>query len=255
MILEALVWATQRKAAGAAASGVAAEQAAIVARYLRCRRAWRPHLRRCRDFVFAGAHHARRRGRALVLGSGALLDIPLAALAREFAEVVLVDAAHPLHARLQAWRLGNVVVRPLSLVAADAHPPAYRSWRTELPPADYVVASMLLSQLPPPRAADPGTAWRHALIAAALDDLVRGGEALCVITETARIVRPRGGRARSEDPLAGVVPPPALGAWDWDLAPPGEGVDGAQVVLRVAACLRPAEAASWLVDTAPPARP
>jgi hypothetical protein len=247
MILEALVWATQRRAAGAAASGVAAEQAAIVARYLRCRHAWRPHLGRCRDVVLAGARHAKRRGRALVLGSGALLDIPLAALAREFGEVVLVDAVHPLHARLQARRLGNVGMRTLSLVAAEARPPAYRSWRAELPPADYVVASMLLSQLPPPRAADPDAPWRRALIAAALDDLTQGDETLCVITETARLVRPRRGPEHREDPLAGVTPPPACAAWDWDLAPPGEGLDGAQVVLRVAAALRAAGGA-WLRD-------
>lgn len=243
MIVEALVWATQRRAAGAAASGVAAEQAAIVARYLRCRRAWRPHLRRCRDFVLAGAARAPRRRRAVVLGSGALLDIPLADLARLFGEVVLIDAAHPLHARLQARRLGNVDVQALSLVAADARPPSYRSWREHVAPADYVVASMLLSQLPPPRAADPGVAWRGALIGAALDDLARGDETLCVITETARAVRPRGGPPFHEDPLAGVAPPPALESWDWELAPPGEG--GAGVVLRVGAGLRPA-GGPWL---------
>lgn len=245
MIVEALVWATQRRAAGAAASGVAAEQAAIVARYLRCRTAWGPHLRRCRDVVLDGARRATDRRRAIVLGSGALLDIPLAALARLFGEVLLVDAVHPLHARLQALRLGNVALRTLSLVAPDARPPAYRSWRAELPPADYVVASMLLSQLPPPRAADPDAQWRRALIAAALGDLTRGDETLCVITETARTVRPRHGPERHEDPLAGVTPPPACADWDWELAPPGEGADGASVVLSVAASLRPAGGA-WL---------
>jgi len=78
MIIEALAFATQRAAPGARATGVAAEQAAIVARYIRCRRAWLPHLARCRTFVQSAVARTRQRRRAVVLGSGPLLDIPLA---------------------------------------------------------------------------------------------------------------------------------------------------------------------------------
>jgi hypothetical protein len=246
MILEALIWATQRADRGARMSGVAAEQAAIVARYLRRRQEWRPHLARCRGFLAEAARAGGRQDRAVVLGSGALLDIPLRELSRRFREVVLVDAVHPLHARLLAWRLGNVVVRTMSLVAPGSDPPAYRSWRGANPRADRVISSMLLSQLAPPRSTAPGEAWRHALVADALDDLARGEEAACLVTETARIVGRPGARPRIEDPLHGVAPPPARETWDWRLAPPGEHADGTHVDLRVAASFRPQGKCDWL---------
>lgn len=246
MIIEALAFATQRAAPGARATGVAAEQAAIVARYIRCRRAWLPHLARCRAFVQSAVARTRQRRRAVVLGSGPLLDIPLAALSAAFDEVILVDAVHPLHARLAARRLGNVVALPFSLVAHGASPPTYRSWRHAVAGADIVVASMLLSQLPPPRATDPRAGWRRALVADALADLGAGGEAACLVTETACVIHGPGEGRSEEDPLHGVPAPPALERWQWALAPPGERGDGAEVVLQVSACLRLAGEGAWL---------
>jgi hypothetical protein len=245
MILEALFRATQRAGSYARASGVAAEQAAIVGRFLRCRGAWRPHLERCRAFVRAAAEETPRSERVVVLGSGPLLDIPLAALARRFREVVLVDAAQPLHARLLAWRLGNVAAYPLSMVVVEGDRPVYRSWRHATGTADLVVASMLLSQLPPPRAPDAGAAWSRDLVAAALADLQAGNEAVCLITETARRIERPGAPARIEDPLYGVSPPQACATWEWQLAPPGERADGKRIVLGIAACLRPGGCNAW----------
>lgn len=246
MIVEAFVFATQMTAPGARANGIASEQAAIAARYLRCRGQWRPHLENCRSFILAGAEKARRSRRAVVLGSGCLLDIPLGGLSRRFEEVVLVDAAQPLHARMAARRLGNVTPIALSLVAMARDFPVYRSWRDAVPEADYVVASMLLSQLPPPRAASPGTHWRRALIADALRDLCDGPETTCLVTEIARDLRGPGGERHAEDPLLGVAAPPALARWKWLLAPPGEHADGTIVELDVSASLRPAGQAEWI---------
>lgn len=53
-------------------------------------------------------------GRAVVLGSGSLFDVPLDALAERFGRVDLVDLAHPRSARLAAQRRPNV-----RLVEAD----------------------------------------------------------------------------------------------------------------------------------------
>ena len=246
MIVEAFVFATQMTAPGARANGIASEQAAIVARYLRCRSQWQPHLENCRSFILAGAEKARGSRRAVVLGSGCLLDIPLAGLSRRFEEVVLVDAAQPLHARMAARRLGNVRPVALSLVAMGPASPVYRSWRGTVREADYVVASMLLSQLPPPRAVTPGTDWRRDLIAAALADLCTGAEAACLITETSCNLRGSGGETQAEDPLHGVAAPPALERWGWPLAPPGERADGMVVELDVCASLRPSGDEGWM---------
>lgn len=246
MILESLVFATQRTAPGARSAGIAAEQAAIAARYLRCREAWRPHLERCRAFILAGASQVARRRRVFVLGSGCLLDIPLFGLSRLFEQVVLVDAAQPLHARIAAWRHGNVEARTLSFVTTGLDVPRYRSWREALPEPDYIVASMLLSQLPPPRAGSADLHWRRALMAEALEDISAGREATCLITETSCILRRRGTEPEAQDPLLGVVSPPPLERWRWLLAPPGERKDGMIVELDVSASLRSSAGTGWL---------
>lgn len=248
MILEALVRVSQRTGSYGRASGVAAEQAAIVGRYFRCRGAWRPHLERCRAFVRAAAEDTPGRGRAVVLGSGPLLDIPLGALARCFREVVLVDAAQPLHARLLAWKYGNVVALAQSLVAVEGDQLVYRSWRHAIGSADIVIVSMLLSQLPPPRAPGKGAARSRDLVAAALADLQAGDETICLISETIRHIERPGMPPRIEDPLHGVPMPPTCAAWEWQLAPPGERADGTQILLGIAACLRPAGSDAWVTD-------
>lgn len=251
MIVEALVFATQMTAPGARANGIASEQAAIVARYLRCRSQWRPHLENCRSFILAGAEKARGSRRAVVLGSGCLLDIPLGGLSQRFEEVVLVDAAQPLHARLAARRLGNVTPVALSLVAMGPASPVYRSWRGTVPEADYVVASMLLSQLPPPGTASAGTDWRRDIISDALCDLCTEEEATCLITETACNLSDSKGKAQAEDPLLGVAAPAALKRWSWLLAPPGERPDGMVVELDVCASLRAPGGRGWMAPKGP----
>jgi hypothetical protein len=235
MIVEAACFATQRAAPGARRAGLAYEQAALVGRFLRCRSAWAAHLARCRGFILRCAEAVPQRRRVVVLGSGPLLDIPLARLSALFSEVVLIDAVHPLHARWFARRLGNVDARCASLVAFDTPTPVYRSWRRVVPDADLVVASMLISQLPLLRvvhASKENQTWRRHLIAAALGDLLDGSQPSCLITETSRVF-PEGG-TEVEDPLLGNAPPPSLEVWTWVLSPPGERPQGA-VSLTVSA--------------------
>jgi len=235
MIVEAVCFATQRVAPGARRAGLAYEQAALVGRFLRCRTAWSDHLARCRGFILRCAEAVPRRRRLVVLGSGPLLDIPLARLSGLFAEIVLVDAVQPLHARWLARRLGNVEARCASLVDFDTPTPVYRPWRRIVPEADLIVSSMLLSQLPLLRAAPAskdGQDWRRNLIAAALADLLGGSQASCLITEVRRVFPD--GRAEADDPLLGNAPPPSVERWTWTLAPPGERAEGA-VSLAVSA--------------------
>jgi hypothetical protein len=53
--------------------------------------AWQPHLENTRRFVLASAEKCRSRNKIVILGSGLLLDVPLAELAGMFREVVLAD--------------------------------------------------------------------------------------------------------------------------------------------------------------------
>lgn len=240
MLVEALVHATTRAAPGARAAGLVYEQAALVGRWLRHRHAWRPHLENCRRAIRDAADMTARRDCAVVLGSGPLLDIPLAFLSRRFARVVLVDAAQPLHARLHARRFRNVDARAESLVDLEGGARRYRPWRGRLPAPDLVVASMLLSQLPLLRAGGDaaGAEAGGALIRAAVDEILAGPGAVCLVTETRRRHRAVDGRVLAEeDPLLGVVPPAPTSTWRWDLAPAGEAGPAA-VELDVAASLR-----------------
>jgi hypothetical protein len=72
------------------------EVIAIKARYARCRNAWAPHLERTKSVLRAAMARCQQRRKALILGSGVLLDVPLEDLARDFRQVLLVDLVHPL---------------------------------------------------------------------------------------------------------------------------------------------------------------
>lgn len=87
--------------------GYMTQAVGIRSRHRRVRRAWREHLERTRAFILEAASGADPSGPALVLGSGALLDIPLRELCARFPSVILADLAHPWPARLAAWRTKN----------------------------------------------------------------------------------------------------------------------------------------------------
>lgn len=67
------------------------EAIALRGRYRRNRASWRPHLENTRRFVLTVAESCRNRRKAVILGSGLLLDVPLAELAAMFRELVLMD--------------------------------------------------------------------------------------------------------------------------------------------------------------------
>jgi hypothetical protein len=67
------------------------EAIAMRDRYDRRREAWQSHLINARSFVLSAARQCRNRNKVVILGSGLLLDIPLAELSSLFREVVLMD--------------------------------------------------------------------------------------------------------------------------------------------------------------------
>lgn len=67
---------------------------AMRGRHLRHRDSWQPHLERTRQFIIDAAGRCSTNKRVVVLGSGLLLDFPLAELAERFDEVVLADIVH-----------------------------------------------------------------------------------------------------------------------------------------------------------------
>mgnify|MGYP000919478531 CR=1 FL=1 len=251
MLRELLAWLATPCPGPARRLGLAAESVAIAFRHRRCARAWTPHLERCQALVLASARACPGRDRAVVLGSGPLLDVPLAELSGLFGRVVLADAVHPRPARRAAAALPNVEL--LEFDATGLHRDLAglcRAGRGPLPspgpPAlpgprpDFLVSLNLLSQLPiRPLAAlrrslaDPDEAGlrdlARGLVAAHLAWLPGAAGRVCLVTDLAREVRGEAGVLERTDLLHGAVLPPGED-WEWLLAPRPEARPDADVV-------------------------
>lgn len=253
MLTEALAWLFTPASATARRMGHLAESVAIAARHRRCRVAWAPHLAASRRALLDSAHAAPRHRIALVLGSGHLLDVPLAELAALFEEVRLVDIVHPWSSRLTARRYANV-----HLVEADvtgcldrlpAKPPMPDRFldRQEI---DWVASVNLLSQLAnlPQRwlrahqsnltDADIGR-YAEALTANHLVWLTRFRAPVCLVTDLEQTrLDGHGEVAEWHDFRPLLAGWRITTEWRWELAPPGELADGETAWHRVAALCR-----------------
>jgi hypothetical protein len=70
------------------------DQDGIINRYLRETEGWNVHLEKTKNFILkASANKAETR--AVILGSGWLLDVPFLELSQIFKEIILVDIKHP----------------------------------------------------------------------------------------------------------------------------------------------------------------
>jgi len=212
--------------------GYVREGVGIESRHRRCRAAWEPHLQASRAAILAEAEEVRG-GVAVVLGSGALLDVPLAVLAGHFDGVYLIDLFHPWSARLQARRFANIHLIEHDLLGIDRDgdpkpaPSRLRSWRDRLPPADFVVSLNLLTQLPLRPLERWGEAlglgWMTEVMAAHLADLSAGPGRACLISEFRHRSFDRQGREIERDEvLADFDLPQPFQTWVWPLAPLGE---------------------------------
>ncbi len=70
------------------------DQEGIMSRYLRERENWDKHLKRCHQYILQSAEN-KEKGKAVILGSGWLLDLPYEALSKAFDKLLLIDIRHP----------------------------------------------------------------------------------------------------------------------------------------------------------------
>jgi hypothetical protein len=241
--------------------GYLSESIAIAARYRRCRDAWDEHLQRSRQAILKAAQAAPGRRTAVVLGSGPLLDVPLAELAGMFRSVILVDALHPLSARWQARRYANVTMVTEDVTGALE---ALHRWRVGRPlpeprtpdvlrreDVDFVVSLNLLSQLGvmpvewiEKHAGVPGPAIAEAYAAtltrAHLSDLARCRARVCLVADVEWWrQKPDGTVIERLSSIYDVPPPPATEEWVWAIAPAPEGDPILSVYRRVIVALDP----------------
>lgn len=228
--------------------GYLAEAVAIRARHRRCRAAWQSHLDNTRAAILDAASSSPGRRCAMILGSGALLDIPVGQLADMFERVVLADVVHPLAARWRVRRLSNVCLEtvdvsgvletlareaciPKTPARENAGPSPGASGAPEVLAAlirehspDLLVSANILSQLPllPLRrlkaAGDLSQpeldAFAAGIMAAHIAALADCPGTACLITDTGW--RESG---RREASLRGAELPPPERAWTWNIAP------------------------------------
>jgi hypothetical protein len=224
--------------------GYRTELIAIGARQRRCRAAWTDHIARSRRAVLDAMHLTKRRRTAVVLGSGRLLDVPLAELAREFERVVLVDALHPLVSRVRVRRYPNVELRTADVtgtIAAlnrlepgDTLPATQRLALFDDPDVDLVVSLNLLSQLGVlpaewverrfgEKSAPTAEAFAASLTRSHLDDLARCAAPVCLITDIeVQYIGPDGATIDRHSSIYDVPPPPSMTEWLWLIAPAPE---------------------------------
>jgi hypothetical protein len=142
------------------------DQSGIINRYIREGGAWDKHLENTRAFIIKAAN-SMQKGKACVLGSGWLLDIPYQELSLMFDELVLVDIKHPPQIVHKLRNTKNIrlfeseitgLAEPLYHLLKDsdkthlpeltAIKPIYDSiFLHELNSSDFVVSVNLLNQL------------------------------------------------------------------------------------------------------------
>lgn len=88
-------------------------QSGLIYRHLSQEGGWDEHLQRCRDYIL-NAIDSIMPDKVTILGSGWLLDLPLAEICEKVEKVVLIDIVHPPEVAKQVKDLINV-----SLVEAD----------------------------------------------------------------------------------------------------------------------------------------
>ncbi|MGQ9372026.1 hypothetical protein [Azospirillum sp. ST 5-10] len=223
--------------AQARAFGYLSEAVALAARHRRQHRAWTPHVAAARRFVADSAALAPAGGRALVAGSGLLIELPLGELAARFEEVVLVDLVHLHPVRRAVRRWPNVRLATLDVTGTLA---ALRdALRTGAPlptpgdgpfldrPFDYAVSCNLLSQIPLlPRDAlgrrRDADAFARSLAAAHVAWLRRVAAVAGLFSDTESLWLRDGTVVAREESLWGVPLPPPDRHWTWDIAPAPE---------------------------------
>lgn len=225
--------------------GYLREQIAIAARHRRLYPAWKAHLERSRRFVLWSAANCPTQNKAVVLGSGGLLDVPLGDLADDFAEVVLVDIFHSPAVQAWAAQYPNVYLIEADLTGlvddlADGTMPSDPPL-PDIPDADadLVVSLNLLSHLPLIPARHVPEKQAKAFAAEIQRQHLRALQALsgrvCLITETVREFVEDGTVDELEPALADIKLPEPDERWIWDLAPAPEVEPSRDLRLRIAA--------------------
>jgi hypothetical protein len=228
-------------------------------RYRRNRTAWQPHLDNTRRFILAVAEKVQNRNKVVILGSGLLLDVPLAELSAMFREVVLMDIVCLPEVRRQIREHGNV-----SFIEHDVTNIAERLYANrlqginELPkvvpaPSEFdkdaglIISLNILSQLwvvPRTFASTQRPALSHDLVEDWCRQIVESHYAslasmscdVCLVADHEFIKRDKGGSIISRaSTLYDLRLPDPDASWTWNIVPAGNDGRSSSKELNVGA--------------------
>jgi hypothetical protein len=86
------------------------DQKGIINRYISEKEHWDEHNTNCKNFILKSAE-SKTKGKAVILGSGWLLDVPLKELSEQFEEVLLIDIIHPPQVLKKIEQYENVSIK------------------------------------------------------------------------------------------------------------------------------------------------
>lgn len=222
--------------------GYESELRALGQRSRRCQNHWQTHLENSCAVVLQAAAGCPETNKALILGSGLLLDVPLDELAERFRKVVLADIVHCRRVRRAASRYDNVQLAQVDVtgVVERVYAQARARDAAELPRHrpmlflddgfDFVVSLNILSQLPvipngyvarhvknlPNDAID---SFSRCLVENHLDWLARFPAVVCLIADLERWYCKGPKIVKREASLWGVDLPEGAREWQWDIGP------------------------------------
>jgi hypothetical protein len=209
--------------------------------------AWKPHLDKTRNFVLSVAETCRDRNRAVILGSGLLLDVPLAELSSKFRQVVLMDVVCLPEVRKQMGQYNNVrfneydvtgiadVLFQIGEKGISELPELGPALSTEIKDSSLVVSLNILSQLwVVPRAyvsrrmrgLDEYAVdeWCGRVVTSHYAALTSLSCDVCLVADYGFVKRDRKGDVISKGSTVYGLELPVPGAsWTWNIAPIEEG--------------------------------
>lgn len=226
--------------------GLLREHEDIAQRHARVRAAWAPHLAESRRVVLEAAGRGTKRRRALVIGAGDCLDVPVAELAGLFEELILADIV--VSAEVRRWEKrwpdrvhgvnwdasGALVALAAVRETVAAHEAVELFARADPGPppggeADFIVSANCISQLGlvpghslPASAKDKGLPDRCAKAAARrhLAWLQQRPAVRVLLADAARLdLGPDGRQLKKETLHERFGLPKPDRTWRWDLAP------------------------------------
>jgi len=216
---------------------------AMKSRYRRNRAAWQSHLDNTCRFVLSAAERCHHRNKAVLLGSGLLLDVPLEELSSMFQEVVLLDIVFlpEVRRRINQYKNVKLIQHDVTNMAKKLHE-SIEFGRPELPMAapavpeidgttGLVVSLNVLSQLwVMPRAyalkklrgldEEQVDDWCRQIVESHYAFLLSTPCTVGLVADTEFIQRDRKGTIISRgSTIAGLTLPKPDASWTWDIVP------------------------------------